>query len=232
MQFVCRKNFLHSFKCFIDRLQFRAIIVSMQNRKEYAGIDSLSDEELAVRSGTSIAAEEVLISRYARLIRACARPLFLSGGDHEDLVQEGMIGLLYAIRSYSPETGTPFQAYALVCIRNKLFSAVRAAAANKHAPLNESVSFHFFSSDEPVPERLRVDPEAELIGREDANELLNALRFSLTASEKAVLSLFLQGLSYAEIASARGKTVKSVDNTVQRIRRKAAKILGEGGNAV
>ena len=204
----------------------------MQLHDEYETIDSLPDEALAARAKESLDAEEALISRYTRVVRACARPLFLSGGDHEDLVQEGMIGLLYAIRSYAPASGTPFHAYALVCIRHKLISAVRAAAANKHAPLNESVSFHTFPSDEPVPERMRVDPEAELIGREDANEFFSALRFSLTASEKAVLSQYLQGLSYAEIASSCGKTVKAVDNAVQRIRRKAAKILGESGKAV
>lgn len=192
----------------------------------------LPDEELAVRANRSAAAMETLITRYSRTVRVCARPLFLAGGDQEDLFQEGMIGLLYALRSYDPSSGTPFRAYALVCIRNKLISAVRAAAANKHAPLNDSVSFHTFSQDETVPESMRADPEAEVIGRVGAGEFLDALCFLLSTTEKAVLSLYLQGLSYSEIAAACGKTNKAVDNTVQRIRRKAIKILGENGQTV
>ena len=204
----------------------------MQHQKDFAELAALSDEALAACAKTSLAAEEALISRHTRMVRACARPLFLAGGDHEDLVQEGMIGLLYAIRSFDSASATPFRAYALVCVRHKLYSAVRAAAAYKHAPLNDSVSFHLFSSDASVPERMRADPEAEFLGREGANEFLNALRQALTAAEKTVFSLYLQGLSYAEIAASCGKTVKSVDNAVQRIRRKAARILGINGAAV
>lgn len=213
-------------------------MTNMQNLTKQNHIKSeqiraeLPDEELAARSNDSAAAVETLIARYSRMVRACARPLFLAGGDQEDLFQEGMIGLLYAIRSYDPSSGTPFRAYALVCVRNKMISAVRAAAAIKHAPLNDSVSFHTFSQDETVPESMRADPETEVIGREGASELLDALRFSLSASEKEVLSLYLQGQSYSEIAALRGKTNKSVDNTVQRIRRKTLKILGENGQTV
>ena len=213
-------------------------MITMQNQtkqnhtKSEQNFADLPDEELALRANRSAAAMETLITRYSRTVRVCARPLFLAGGDQEDLFQEGMIGLLYALRSYDPSSGTPFRAYALVCIRNKLISAVRAAAANKHAPLNDSVSFHTFSQDDTVPESMRADPETEIIGREGASEFLNALRFSLSASEKEVLSLYLQGLSYSEIAASRGKTSKSVDNTVQRIRRKALKILGENGQTV
>ena len=213
-------------------------MITMQNQtkqnhtKSEQNFADLPDEELAVRANRSAAAMEILIARYSRTVRVCARPLVLAGGDQEDLFQEGMIGLLYALRSYDPSSGTPFRAYALVCIRNKLISAVRAAAANKHAPLNDSVSFHTFSQDDTVPESMRADPETEIIGREGASVFLNALRFSLSASEKEVLSLYLQGLSYSEIAASRGKTSKSVDNTVQRIRRKALKILGENGQTV
>jgi RNA polymerase sporulation-specific sigma factor len=205
---------------------------NQNHTKSEQSFADLTDEELAVRANRSAAAMETLIARYSRTVRICARPLFLAGGDQEDLFQEGMIGLLYALRSYDPSSGTPFRAYALVCIRNKLISAVRAAAANKHAPLNDSVSFHTFSQDDTVPESMRADPEAEVIGRVGAGEFLDALCFLLSTTEKAVLSLYLQGLSYSEIAAACGKTNKAVDNTVQRIRRKAIKILGENGQTV
>lgn len=212
---------------------FRGIMDTMQNKtKNEQCFSDCSDEMLAALSNESAEATETLISRYSRMVRACARPLFLAGGDHEDLFQEGMIGLLYAVRNYAPSVGTPFRSYALVCVRNKLISAVRAAAASKHAPLNDSVSFHTFSQDETVPESMRADPEAEVIGRVGAGEFLDALCFLLSTTEKAVLSLYLQGLSYSEIAAACGKTNKAVDNTVQRIRRKAIKILGENGQTV
>ena len=146
---------------------------TMQNQtkqnhtKSEQNFADLPDEELAVRANRSAAAMETLITRYSRTVRVCARPLFLAGGDQEDLFQEGMIGLLYALRSYDPSSGTPFRAYALVCIRNKLISAVRAAAANKHAPLNDSVSFHTFSQDETVPDAGRRPSAGErfLVGK-------------------------------------------------------------------
>lgn len=183
-------------------------------------------------SADSLDAMEALISRHSRLVRAIARPLFLAGGDHEDLVQEGMIGLLHAVRSYAPSVGTPFAAYAAICIRNKMISAVRAAAASKHAPLNESIPFQACSFNLSVPVSMTQDPEADFISREGANEFLDTLRLKLSASEKIVLSLYLEGLSYTEIAGRTRKSTKSVDNAVQRIRKKAASIFCDNGSTV
>ena len=99
-----------------------------------------SDSELAeLAKAGDRAAEEALVVRFGRLVRACARPLFLMGGDSEDLVQEGMVGLLAAIREYDPERKVSFRAYAEVCIRNRLLSAVKAASRDKHTPLNSYV---------------------------------------------------------------------------------------------
>lgn len=181
--------------------------------------------ELLILSGRSHDAMRELILRHTRLVRACARPLFLAGGDNEDLVQEGMIGLLDAIRSYETERETPFEAYAALCIRRRMISAVRAASARKHAPLNESVPL-----DEP--QDLGSDPEAELLSRERTRELTEALRGRLTPTERSVLELFLDGFSYREISQRVGRAPKSVDNAVQRIRRKAAQLLGENGPSV
>ena len=193
---------------------------------------SRTDEELALLSGTSQAAMEELISRYTRLVRACARPMFLAGADQDDLIQEGMIGLLGAVRSYSAESGVPFSAYAAVCVRRRLISAVRAASAQKHAPLNDSVSFHSFSFDDLALGSLKDDPEAAVISREGFNEFIAALHDRLSASERKVLSLYLDGVSYREIAARIGKPEKSVDNAVQRIRRKAEQLFGENGPSV
>ena len=195
-------------------------------------VSTLSDEELALLSRESGEAETELISRYSKLVRAIARPMFLIGAEQDDLVQEGMIGLLGAARSYSGEAGVPFSAYASVCIRRKMISAVRAATAQKHAPLNDSVSFQTLSADDVVFHSKREDPEAAVISREDFNGFINALHQRLSASERSVLDLYLDGMTYVQIAGQLRKPVKSVDNAVQRIRRKAERLLGENGKPV
>ena len=102
---------------------------------------AMEDEALcALAASGDRQAEESLVVRYNRLVRMCARPYFLAGGDSEDLIQEGMLGLLSAIREYDPGKSASFRTYAEVCVKNRLFSAVKAAARNKHTPLNDSVS--------------------------------------------------------------------------------------------
>ncbi len=186
---------------------------------------SCSVPELLILSRQSHDAMRELITRHIRLVRVCARPLFLAGGDTEDLVQEGMIGLLDAIRSYDTHSEVPFASFAALCIRRRMYSAIRSAAAQKHAPLNESVPF-------PESAAAPSDPEEELILREGTRERLDALREKLSPVERKVLTLFLEGCSYREISQRVGKPLKSVDNAVQRIRRKAAQSLGEDGNPV
>lgn len=173
-------------------------------------------------------AEERLVARYNRLVRVCARPYFLAGGDSEDLIQEGMIGLLSAIRGFQADKEALFRTYAEVCIRNRLRSAARAAARNKHSPLNRSVSLgstlceqeaeDYGSELQPHSE----NPEDVLIGREESRARIEAMREKLSPFEKMVLDLYLDGFSYGEIALRVNKPEKSVDNAVQRIRRKAA----------
>ena len=185
-----------------------------------------TDLELLRCSAAFPGAMHELVSRYSRLVRACARPLFLAGGDQEDLVQEGMIGLLDAIRSYAPEFGTPFDAYAALCVRRRMYSAIRAAAALKHAPLNEALPL------EELPLSRGEDPEAAYISREGQREFMERLNDCLSPTERKVLGHYLEGASYLEISRRVGKPLKSVDNAVQRIRRKAAQILGENGHPV
>lgn len=180
-------------------------------------------------------AEECLAARYSRLVRVCARPYFLAGGDSEDLIQEGMIGLLSAIRGFRPGKEAVFRTYAEVCVRNRVYSAVKAAARGKHSPLNRSVSLDsspLEGGPYNVSPRPEDDPEDVLIGREDRESRMRALRGKLSDLEKTVLDLYLDGQSCREIAQRTGKPMKSVDNAIQRIRRKAAPILTSGDISV
>lgn len=204
----------------------------MQKQTNYNCLSACSDTELISLCGTSQDALEIMISRYSRLVRSCARPLFLAGADHEDLVQEGMIGLLMALRSYDIASEIPFEAYAAICIRRKLYSAIRAASAEKHLPLNDSVPIQAYSFEANVHVSRESDPEAALIHREVVRELLDQLKSRLSAAENEVLLLYLEGLSYREIAQSLHCSVKTVDNAVQRIRRKAASVSGENGQTV
>ncbi|MCD8376699.1 MAG: sigma-70 family RNA polymerase sigma factor [Oscillospiraceae bacterium] len=194
-----------------------------------------SDEALCAQAASGCRqAEEELAERYARLVRACARPLFLAGGDSEDLIQEGMVGLLSAIRSYKEEKSPSFRSFAEVCIRRRLISAVRAAGSGKQSPLNGSISFETPSFDKfaeraaPADTDLQGNPEDILIRREQLRECLNAVKGQLSGFEAKVLGLFLSGASYREIAAQVNRSPKSVDNAVQRIRRKLARQLSSG----
>ena len=190
----------------------------------------LSDETLcALAASGDRFAEEALAVRYNRLVRICARPYFLAGGDSEDLIQEGMMGLLAAIREYNSEKAVHFRTYAEVCIKNRLLSAVKAAARDKHTPLNTYISFEtpLFSGNGDhyaygAADQLQEDPEAILLGREAFQERMRALEGQLSGFEASILRLYLNGLSYSEIAAEVNKSPKSVDNAVQRIRRKLA----------
>ncbi len=190
-----------------------------------------SDEELCTQAARGDpGAESELVCRYGRLVRACARPLFLAGGDGEDLIQEGMLGLLTAIRSFDSGRDASFRTYAEICIRSRLLTAIRAAQGGKHAPLNHSVSFepplfdgtnaHLFSSAE--------SPEDVIIGREELKERLDALKGQLSELEAQILPPYLSGLSCGEIARRVGRSKKSVDNAIQRIRRKVARQFSSG----
>ena len=196
--------------------------------------DDLTDEELCRRAAQGDPASETeLVRRYGRMVRACARPLFLAGGDSEDLIQEGMLGLLTAIRSYDPERDASFRTYAETCIRNRLYSAVRAAARDKHTPLNQSVPLeipffdsHTTSFGAPLPSQ--ANPEDLIIGREGVQDILRDVQKQLSAFEAKILGLYLDGLTTREMAEAVSRSPKSVDNAVQRIRRKVARHLTSG----
>ena len=193
-----------------------------------------SDEALCLSAAQGDPqAETELVRRYNRLVRVCARPLFLAGGDSEDLIQEGMLGLLTAIRSFDPKRDAAFRTYAEICVRSRMLTAVRAAQGGKHAPLNHSVSYepplfdgtnaYLFSSAE--------SPEDVVIGREELRERLEALKGRLSKFEAQILPPYLNGLSCGEIAQRVGRSQKSVDNAIQRVRRKTALQISSGGSS-
>ncbi|MGM9669996.1 MAG: sigma-70 family RNA polymerase sigma factor [Oscillospiraceae bacterium] len=191
----------------------------------------LSDQELqACAAAGDPDAEEALAERYVRSVRICARPLFLAGGDSEDLIQEGMLGLLSAIRQYDPSASVPFKTYAELCINRRLYSAVKSAARLKHLPLNNGVPLDSILSEESqpqatsYPEANRRITEEQVLARESEKELHSAFSQYLSGFEAKVLQLYLSGLSYAEMAAQTHKSEKSIDNAVQRIRRKLARL--------
>ena len=194
-------------------------------------IEQLSDEVLCTLVANGNAnAEDLLVNRYSRLVRVCSRPLFLVGGDHEDLIQEGMLGLLTAIRSFQREREASFRTYAEVCIRNRLRNAIRAARRGKHSPLNNYISFELPLFDGTSKSFLHSEknPEDVIINREEFKELITTLKSELSSFEAEILSLYLGGLTCAEIAQEVQRSTKSVDNAVQRIRKKFERQLPSG----
>ena len=187
------------------------------------------DKLLKMAEQGDSAAEEQLVKRYNRLVRRCARPLFLSGGDSEDLIQEGMMGLLSAIRDYDPKLNASFKTFAELCIKRRLISAVKSASSLKHIPLNDGVSLDEVLSKDSHAQlagtqflNTRV-PEEQVLARESRSEIVSAFSQCLSKLENQILSLYLEGWSYQEMAEHTGKSVKSIDNAVQRIRRKLAR---------
>ena len=202
---------------------------------EYAELEDSALQKLAA-DGDSYAEEE-LVSRYMRLVRICARPLFLAGGESEDLIQEGMFGLLSAVRQYNNEHNASFKTFAEWCIRNRLRSAVKSASSLKHDPLNNRVPLESILSDESqtqavaCAELFQKSPQEQVLARENkkyTEQLYLSLVSMLSKYEKAVLTYYLEGLSYKEIAKLTGKGDKAVDNAIQRIRRKTAQMLKSG----
>ena len=194
----------------------------------YDQLENLSDEELCFLSRAGQRqAEDVLATRYHWLVRSCARPYFLIGGDSEDLIQEGMFGLIKAMREFDPQRSPLFRPFAGRCIHQQVCSALRRDASQKNAPLNQSVPLNpsLLNANSVF---VQVDPERLLIDREKAASLLENTRKQLSAFEEKILGLFLDGLAYGEIAETVGKPIKSVDNAVQRIRRKVARQLSSG----
>jgi RNA polymerase sporulation-specific sigma factor len=190
-----------------------------------------SDDDLAVRaqSGDRFA-QQTLIERYRRFARAKGRGYFLVGGDSDDIEQEALIGLYKAIRDYMPERQASFRAFAELCITRQIITAIKTATRQKHQPLNQYVSISGSrdtddrQSDRVVEDLLddspSSDPADQVVSGERLDSLRGAMAEMLSGLEVDVLRLYVEGKSYQEIGDTLGRHVKSIDNALQRIKRK------------
>lgn len=198
---------------------------------EYENID---DEKLVefVHQGDSDALD-YLIHKYRQFVRAKARSYFLIGADREDIVQEGMIGLFKAIRDYKGDKSTSFKAFAELCITRQIITAIKTATRQKHIPLNSYVSLdkpvYDDESDRTLMDMLEgsksMDPEEMVINQEEFNTIEMKITELLSDLEREVLALYLDGQSYQEISAELNRHVKSIDNALQRVKRKLEKYL-------
>lgn len=200
--------------------------------------ETRTDEELALlaQQGDD-AALEYLLNKYKNFVRSKARSYFLIGADHEDIVQEGMIGLYKAIRDFKPEKLSSFRAFAELCITRQIITAIKTATRQKHIPLNSYVSLNKPIYDDEsdrtlldvITEGRVANPEDMLISQEDVGLIEDKIGQMLSSLEREVLSAYLDGKSYQEIAQELDRHVRSIDNALQRVKRKLEKFLAESG---
>lgn len=193
-----------------------------------------SDEELIVRyRDGDTDAMDFIFERYKYLVRKKAKAMFLAGGDNDDLIQEGMIGLYKAIRDYNTDREASFATFASMCINRQMITAVAASNRKKNMPLNTYVSYDMpAGGDEDSDMRLvdilqsqtELNPEKLLIDKEHNWDLKSRLKEVLSTFEQQVLAYYLEGMDYTAIAKKMQKPPKSVDNALQRIRSKAARL--------
>lgn len=196
----------------------------------------MTDEEIAVlaQQGDNLASE-FLLNKYKNFVRSKARSYFLVGADHEDIVQEGMIGLFKAFRDFKPDKLSSFRAFAELCITRQIITAIKTATRQKHIPLNSYVSLNKPIYDEEsdrtlldvITEGRATNPEELLIGQEDLSSIEGRIGEALSDLEWEVLTSYLDGKSYQEIAEDLGRHVKSIDNALQRVKRKLERLIEE-----
>lgn len=187
----------------------------------------VSDEQLIARlRGGQTEVMDYLMEKYKNLVRKRANALYLIGGETEDLIQEGMIGLFKAVQDYRPDKDASFYHFAELCINRQMYTAVEASQRKKHTPLNSYISLNTGQEGEEgmyleTGEHLRtLDPETLFISQENVRLLLKQANERLSRMERQVLALYLEGMNYHQIAERMGKTPKAVDNALQRIRGK------------
>ncbi len=194
--------------------------------------ENYTDEEVLdiIKNGDNQAID-YLITKYKNLVKIRARAYFIIGADTEDIIQEGMIGLYKAIRDYK-KTDASFQTFAKICIDRQVMTAIKSANRKKHLPLNSYLSLNMITyeedSDETYIDKLEeskiLNPEEIVIDKESVKILQEQINKNLSGLEKQVLKLYLKGKSYGTIAQKLEKDEKSIDNAIQRIRKKIEKL--------
>lgn len=202
--------------------------------KVFLDFKDKSDEEIVAqaKSGNN-RAQEYLISKYENFVKAKAKSYFLIGADKEDIYQEGMIGLYKAIRDFNPEKSTSFKAFAEICVIRQIITAIKTATRQKHIPLNNYISLNKPIYEEESERTLLdvlaglkiTDPEELMISKEQINYIQGKISKVLSGLELEVLTSYLDGKSYQEIASDLERHSKSIDNALQRVKRKLEKCL-------
>ncbi len=204
--------------------------------------ENLTDEDviLRIKSDEGRAALDYLINKYRNFVRAKARSYFLIGADREDIIQEGMIGLYKAIRDFRNDKLSSFRAFAELCVTRQIITAIKTATRQKHIPLNSYVSLNKPIYDEDSERTLLdvlsgaciADPEELVISREEFIDIEAKMEEILSDLEWRVLMSYLDGKSYQEIASDLHRRVKSIDNALQRVKRKLEKYMESRGHDV
>jgi len=188
--------------------------------KQYDGI---KDEELISRfkNGESEILD-YLMEKYKNMVRKKARTMFLIGGENDDLIQEGMIGLFKAVRDYQPDKDATFQTFASICVDRQIYNAIQSSNRQKHQPLNSYVSLseQGGENEEHLGDTWVENPESIIIDQENVENLEQEITTTLSPMENQVLEYYLAGNGYGEIAELMGKTPKSIDNALRRIRTK------------
>ncbi len=207
--------------------------ITNEGKKSRQTFENLSDEALIIlyRDGVTGAIDE-LIKRYKQLVRNRIRVNFLVGTDKDDLIQEGMIGLFKAICDYDPEKEASFKSFATLCVTRQISTAFKAVTRQKHIPLNHSISLsipiHKSSDDEDegvtlmdvIKNNVSPTPEDEVISKENVDDINEYIDKVLSDLEIKVLHIYMEGKNYREIAQMLGKSPKSIDNALQRIKKK------------
>lgn len=205
--------------------------------EEQTRYEDMPDEAVAeLARGYDGDALEYLLNKYKNFVRAKARSYFLIGADREDIVQEGMIGLYKAIRDFRQSKLTTFRAFAELCVTRQIITAIKTATRQKHKPLNSYISLNKPVFDEES-DRTLIDivasgkisnPEEIIIGREDYSIIESKMGKLLSPLEMQVLRKYIEGKSYVEVAEDLDRSVKSVDNALQRVKNKLEKLITDG----
>ena len=196
-----------------------------------------SDEELIglLREGRRDITDYIM-EKYKGMVKAKARSMFLLGGDSDDLIQEGMIGLFKAVRDYDSGRDASFSTFAELCVSRQMYTAVQASTRKKHMPLNTYISLYGTQGEaeeaelmNAIPADSEKSPEELFIDRENVEVLERTIEKELSAFEKQVLDLYITGMRTAQIARVLGRDAKSTDNALSRIRSKLRKAIGDEG---